>query len=300
MRRTIRVALVVAISGAVVLGLGQGVLWFAASEPAIRAGAWLAIGGSIALIVAAALLPVVFRGTDRRLAEASRAADGGQVVDPGRRSVIVSPILAVAILGSTALAFGISVGNAEPAICDVGPGWSCGIVRVPADRDAASSGLLEIAYTIHPATSVSPGAPRRVLVIAVGGPGVAGLPEADWMYDSLDPRVREQFDVVVYDPRSTGQSEFRDCPDAATAYYAEDRLPTAPSARTFAEAVHRGERRRRAQPRPVRHPCGRRGHRRPARRPRRGADLAVRGQLRDGRRPGVRGGPSRPRRRARP
>ena len=128
------------------------------------------------------------------------------------------------------------MGNAEPALCNVGPGWSCGIVRVPADRDAASSGLIEIAYTIHPATALSPGAPRRVLVLAVGGPGVAGLPEADWMYDSLDARVREQFDIVVYDPRSTGQSGFRDCPDAATAYYAEDRLPTAPSARTFAAA----------------------------------------------------------------
>ena len=157
MRRTVLVALAAAIAGAVVLAIGQGVLWFAASEPAIRAGAWLAIGGSIALIAAAALLPVVFRGTDRRLTEASRAADGGPVVDPGRRNVVVAPLLAVAILGSTALAFGINVADAEPAVCDVGPGWSCGLVRVPADRDAPSSGLLEIAYTIHPATAPSPG-----------------------------------------------------------------------------------------------------------------------------------------------
>ncbi len=97
MRRTILVALAAAIAGAVVLAIGQGVLWFAASEPAIRAGAWLAIGGSIALIAAAALLPVVFRGTDRRLTEASRAAEGGPVVDPGRRNVVVAPLLAVAI-----------------------------------------------------------------------------------------------------------------------------------------------------------------------------------------------------------
>ena len=223
MRRTILVALAVAIIGAVVLAIEQGVLWFAASEPAIRAGAWLAIGGSIALIAAAALLPVVFRGTDRRLA-GDRAADGGLVIDPGRRNVVVAPILAIAIVGSRR-SRRQKLADAEPDMCDVGPGWSCGIVHVPADRERRRSGLVEVAYTIHPATDLTPGAPRRVLVLAVGGPGVAGLPEADWMYDSLDPRVREQFDVVVYDPRSTGQSDYRDCPEAATAYYAEAGCP---------------------------------------------------------------------------
>jgi pimeloyl-ACP methyl ester carboxylesterase len=236
MRRTVVAAVTIAVLGLVALAAGQAVLVLADGPAAIRTGSWLAIAGSLGVVAAAALLPVVFRGTDRRLAEASRDADGGPVVDPGPRSAVVAPLLAIAIVGSSALAIGISAANAEPPVCDVGPGFSCGIVRVPADRDAPSSGVLEMAYTIHAATAPAPGAPRRVLVLAVGGPGIAGLPEAGWMYDSLDDRVRERLDVVVYDPRATGQSEFHDCPGAADEYYAGTGVPSASAARTFARS----------------------------------------------------------------
>ena len=235
MRRTVLLAIGAAAVGGLILAAGQGVLWSASSQSALRTGSWLAIAGSLVLIAAAGLLPVVFRGTDRRLAEASRGADGGPVIDPGPRVLVLAPVLAIAIVGSAALAFGLDAADAEPDVCDVGPGWSCGLVHVPVDRDEASGDLVEVAYTIHPATARTPGEPRRVLVLAVGGPGVAGLPEAAWMYDSLDARVREQFDVVVYDPRSTGQSDYRDCPAAADAYYLEAGLPTAASARGFVD-----------------------------------------------------------------
>ncbi len=96
---------------------------------------------------------------------------------------------------------------------------ACSRSRTPSTRQPPSPRARRDGCSCSPSAGrASPGCPRRT-----------GCTTAS------TPRVRDQFDVVVYDPRSTGQSEFRDCPDAATAYYAEDGLPTAPSARTFAE-----------------------------------------------------------------
>jgi pimeloyl-ACP methyl ester carboxylesterase len=235
MRRTVRAAVLGAIAGALLLAVGQVVLANAAGVASLRAGAAVVAAGVVVLVLGAGLLPVIFRGTDRRLAEASRAADGGHVHDPGPRAVAWSPLAAIGIVASAGLAFGLSGGALEPAVCDVGPGWSCGIVRVPVDRSAPAGELIEMAYTIHGAEAAAPGLPRRVLVLAVGGPGIAGLPEADWMYQQLDARVRDAFDVVVYDPRATGQTDPHDCPDAAGRYYLDDRDLSAALVREFAD-----------------------------------------------------------------
>jgi pimeloyl-ACP methyl ester carboxylesterase len=235
MRRTVRAAVAATIGGAVLLIAGQAILSTASSLAALQAGTALVASGVLVLVIGAGLLPVVFRGTDRRLAEASRAAEGGHVQDPGPRAVAWSPLAAIGIVASAGLAFGLSRGTLEPASCDVGPGWSCGIVRAPVERTAPAGELIEMAYTIHPADAPGPGRPRRVLVLAVGGPGIAGLPEADWMYEQLDKRVRDAFDVVVYDPRATGQTDPHDCPDAAGRYYLDDRDMSASLVHEFAD-----------------------------------------------------------------
>jgi pimeloyl-ACP methyl ester carboxylesterase len=221
MRRSVAAAAGLGAAGAGLVLAGQGVMTVATVPLAVRLGAAIVIAGSLAVVAGAALLPAILRGGDRRLADADRRRHPGAVRVPRARSALVLSLVAVLVAAGGGLAYGLSGPGTSPAACDVDPGWTCGIVRVPADRRAADPGaeLVEMAYAVHPATNPVPGGPRRVLVIAVGGPGVPGLPEAGWLYRLLGDRVRERFEVVVYDPRGTGLTDPRDCPDAAEAYY---------------------------------------------------------------------------------
>ena len=63
---------------------------------------------------------------------------------------------------------------------------------------------------------------RRVLLIAVGGPGSSGIADADWYAGTLPPRILETHDVVLFDARGTGATDWRGCPDAYREYVREE------------------------------------------------------------------------------
>ncbi len=95
---------------------------------------------------------------------------------------------------------------------------------------------IDVAYAVHEATDRGQ-RPRRVLLIATGGPGASGIDDGTWMIDALDDRIRRAFDVVTFDARGVGLSDGRDCPGAAGTYAGAPL--TAESARALVEGCIR-------------------------------------------------------------
>ena len=60
--------------------------------------------------------------------------------------------------------------------------------------------------------------PLGTLVIATGGPGVSGIVTADDAIAGLDRRLTDGFDIVFFDARGVGDSDYVDCPDASSRY----------------------------------------------------------------------------------
>ncbi len=179
--------------------------------------------------------------------------------------------------------------------------FSCVILNVPRDHFGGDGTEWQVTFALQPA-EVSPR--KGVIVIAVGGPGQAGVPSADSYTDYFPAEVTAAYDIVFFDQRGVGTSQALQCPNAALAWYAVDDSPTGSDAdiagvRGGLGAV-RGRLcgRDRGLPRrlPVLlHQAGRRG---PGGLPglerRRHAD-PVRGELRNAVRPGVRRRPPGPR-----
>ena len=118
--------------------------------------------------------------------------------------------------------------------------FTCISLRVPLDHFAggASGQTLDAAFAALPASGERTG----MLVIAVGGPGSAGIALADAYVAAYDPRLREHFDIVFFDQRGIGSSGSLQCPEAAASYYRTDGRADTPkreaavveAARTFA------------------------------------------------------------------
>ncbi len=92
-----------------------------------------------------------------------------------------------------------------------GAGLQCGTVAVPRDYASAGSPLLSIAVTRHRAT----GASRGTLVVDFGGPGVSGAQTLRLAAGLLPARLQQQFDLVSFDPRGSGQSAPLRCTSGA-------------------------------------------------------------------------------------
>ncbi|KDN24267.1 alpha/beta hydrolase [Amycolatopsis rifamycinica] len=132
----------------------------------------------------------------------------------------------------TVLASALLLTGAAPAVTDAGwapspivwttcpddpdsptpPNGECGTVRVPLDWDRPGGPSIDLAVARHRATDTA----HRfgVLLADLGGPGSASTEFALAPGVFFSPEVQARFDVVGFDVRGTGRSEFIDCPDA--------------------------------------------------------------------------------------
>lgn len=124
--------------------------------------------------------------------------------------------------------------------CPDGSAFTCVTLAMPLDHfDTADTRTLEVVFAVLPAT----GARRGTFVVATGGPGSSGVAAADAYVSAFDPRLPEQFDIVLFDQRGVGGSGDVDCAESAATWYGSDQQAVTPeqeldlkdSARTFVQ-----------------------------------------------------------------
>jgi pimeloyl-ACP methyl ester carboxylesterase len=82
------------------------------------------------------------------------------------------------------------------------PGAECGLLSVPVDYTKPDGAVARLAMIKFKATGTKIGS----LVINPGGPGESGVEAAASMLPTMPQSVREQFDVVGFDPRGVASS----------------------------------------------------------------------------------------------
>ena len=98
------------------------------------------------------------------------------------------------------------------------PTQECGELEVPLDYDEPDGAMISIAVARVPATDLT----QRIgsLFLNPGGPGGPGVFALPIQYGPLPEALREQFDVVGFDPRGVGESApvrcFASIPELAT------------------------------------------------------------------------------------
>ncbi|WP_410640973.1 alpha/beta hydrolase [Amycolatopsis sp. lyj-346] len=103
------------------------------------------------------------------------------------------------------------------------PDGECGTVRVPLDWNSPHGPSIELAVARHRATD---SAHRLgVLLADFGGPGSSSTEFAVTPGVFFSPEVQARFDVVGFDVRGTGRSEFIECPDTGKPPSAEPAGP---------------------------------------------------------------------------
>ncbi|HKR98076.1 MAG TPA: alpha/beta fold hydrolase, partial [Candidatus Dormibacteraeota bacterium] len=114
-------------------------------------------------------------------------------------------VCVVLLIGPT-----VSGGWAEAACV---PGARCSSVTVPLDRQDPSAGTIDIHYALVPHTEA--GSPAVGTIVAnPGGPGMAAIANAAYYLDPLRS-LRRTRDLLLIDPRGTGQSGALGCPGLA-------------------------------------------------------------------------------------
>jgi pimeloyl-ACP methyl ester carboxylesterase len=221
-------ATLAALGLAAMLG-GVAVRYGARDGSVARAGASIGLAGAVAIGVAA-LMMVSLRGAVevREVAAARRRG-----IDAVAMGLVPGRLVAAFAVGIAGVALVLAIApGATSVTCALDGTWSCGEVRVPADGRPGDPmpDVIALAYAVHPAERPADG-DRRVLLVATGGPGSSGLADGAWMIDWFPQRVRDRFDIVTFDARGTGRTDFRECADAASLYYDGD--PTADRAWSF-------------------------------------------------------------------
>ena len=89
-------------------------------------------------------------------------------------------------------------------------GVRCGAVTVPLDRTNPAAGTIDVAYALVPRTDTSRPA-LGTIVPNPGGPGQSTIASAGLYVDALAP-LRKRRDLLLIDPRGTGQSGALGCP----------------------------------------------------------------------------------------
>jgi pimeloyl-ACP methyl ester carboxylesterase len=220
-------------TGAVLAGLA---LWLLADAPVLaRVGIVVVATGAGVCVLVVGLLPSLLRAVERREHLAAPPDPmGRRVPPPGLRAPLAGVAAGVGALSLVILGIA-SVDAARVVIdgCWPAEGWSCGQVTVAAVPGSTGSrrDTVEVAYAVHPADDPDQDVPRRVLLIAVGGPGSSGIAEADWYAGTLPPEILDTYDIVLFDPRGTGSTDRRGCPSAYREYVREE---TTGRAKTFA------------------------------------------------------------------
>ena len=107
---------------------------------------------------------------------------------------------------------GFATGAAFAAATEVeGTTYSCGVVVVPENHDQPDGRLIELFYLKLHSSSATPAADPMVYL--AGGPGSSGsyeLTANPLLHDNLD-RIRADRDIIAYDQRGTGYSNYLLC-----------------------------------------------------------------------------------------
>lgn len=112
----------------------------------------------------------------------------------------------------------------------------CATLSVPLDRTRADGRQIQLALARRPAD----GKRRGVLLANPGGPGGSGIELVQAAADVFGDSVRDQFDIVSWDPRGVGSSASVDCSDKLDFFYSVDRSNAdASTARANADAAKR-------------------------------------------------------------
>ena len=126
----------------------------------------------------------------------------------GRRALPVAFLVAAILYPATTIA---AAGARQDVHCPGLPGGDCRKVTVALDHRHPENGrTTEVIYRVDAARGERLG----TLVVAVGGPGVRGLSEADPWLGLADPAIRDHYDIVFFDQRGVGGSGGPDCGNA--------------------------------------------------------------------------------------
>lgn len=161
------------------------------------------------------------------------------------RPVVVLFTLLLAV-GSLLAATPAEAGHArihwKPCYAEFGPGFECGVLRVPLDHQRPHGRRITLALLRLPASDPS----QRIgsLVFIPGGPGNSGinfiLQAGNELYS---PEVRARFDLIGFDSRGSGRSEplrcFRTEEEAMAASFTGVAFPSTPEEAAEWEAADR-------------------------------------------------------------
>ncbi|MSP16941.1 MAG: alpha/beta hydrolase [Myxococcales bacterium] len=98
--------------------------------------------------------------------------------------------------------------------CETDPSFLCFTLEHPLDHADPERGTIELAYAVRPASGVSLG----MLVTLYGGPGYSGVELAD-DFSTVDPTLRDEFDLAYFNLRGVRGPGELECPLAADAFY---------------------------------------------------------------------------------
>jgi pimeloyl-ACP methyl ester carboxylesterase len=119
------------------------------------------------------------------------------------RSSTLARTLAATLLG------GLAFSTAAHADTPCPDGVRCGAVTVPLDRADPAAGTIDVAYALVPRTDTSRPA-LGTIVPNPGGPGQSTTASAGLYVNALAP-LRKRRDLLLIDPRGTGQSGALGC-----------------------------------------------------------------------------------------
>ncbi|MGH8976427.1 MAG: alpha/beta hydrolase [Acidimicrobiia bacterium] len=97
----------------------------------------------------------------------------------------------------------------------------CATLEVPLDHADPDGPAMELALARRPADATAIGS----LLVNPGGPGAPGTDLVDQASSFFPEELLENFDIVGWDPRGTGQSTAIDCVDDLDPFFAADHSP---------------------------------------------------------------------------
>lgn len=152
--------------------------------------------------------------------------------------VAASLVLAISLVSGAVAAVAAGAATAAPSPpltwspCPKVSGYLCGTMQVPLHYGHLSGGSVPLAVMEHPVSQS-----KGVIVFNPGGPGESGVLILPILASLLPEAVKDQFTLVSFDERGTGQSEPLLCgPSAAAASSAI--AGTSAAAHTFAGLEH--------------------------------------------------------------
>jgi pimeloyl-ACP methyl ester carboxylesterase len=125
--------------------------------------------------------------------------------------VFAAVLTSVLLMGTCAVSAAAEpAGSIQWGPCADFPDGECGTLRVPLDWQRPRGATIDLAVARHRATD-----PARRLGVLLVNPGGPGGSNAEFALASsyFSPEIRARFDIVGFDLRGTGGSEFVRCPD---------------------------------------------------------------------------------------